>query len=208
MRCGSARLRDSASRPGPWPLARRGHRTSKGFRSRLPSLPRPASNGRASCCCAQASTVSPMSSPRRPRWMYPARLVELTAAANSRPGPRRLVALDAKAQYPLRLEATLARSEADAPLVLDEIGLFKDARDVNRPFGLFEIRPEHEQVAVNKARNLLNFTLVISFSDLFLQSAAHRSASRSRLRDRDRTSVTFCSAAGRLGRSGPRTYGS
>ena len=89
--------------------------------------------------------------------------IELSAAANFRPGHRRLVVLDATAQYPLRLETALARPDARAPLVLDEIGLFEDTRDVNQPFGLFEIRPEHEPIVAQKVLHLLAFTLVITF---------------------------------------------
>jgi hypothetical protein len=99
--------------------------------------------------------------------------VELSAAANFRPGHRRLVVLDTTAQYPLRLETTLARPDANAPLVLDEIGLFDNSRDVNRPFGLFEIRPEHEPIVAQKA-HLLAFTLLITFV-ISLSKARHAS---------------------------------
>ena len=112
--------------------------------------------------------------PSAPKVDVSGKLVELTAAANSRPGPRRLVALDATAQYPLRLEATLARSDANAPLVLDEIGLFKDARDVNQPFGFSKSGRSMSRSPCNKARNLLTLHWPSLFVISFFKVRHHR----------------------------------
>jgi hypothetical protein len=98
--------------------------------------------------------------------------VEVGPVQAWRPGPRALIPLGEGRAMPLRIEAWQGGADAAKTLVLDEVGLFARAADVNTPYGLVRLTAADEGWAVHQMRRALYLMLILAFATAWSTSRA------------------------------------